>query len=232
METCTGPAGPGRTGRARPGGPGRPGNFKQERFSISKTCFNISGPGRPGPDSFKHNIRFFQFSVLGHFRAGPGPARPRPAGPGPAGAIVPFPCNSPMVFPRWKFCLAVCRVSKAWPEFSRAQQRRGEHGDPTEPGKPVESALAAASVRRFGPGLGGQGRRSKSKKSKFGLRRGNSGRKASALHTFPYSIWVNYSIHGPHPIQYFYAPDGLGTHICESGASGGSDPPYSRRNPL
>ena len=42
--------------------------------------------------------------------------------------------------------------------------------------------------------------------------------------------WVNYSIHGPphppNPKSRNLAPDGPGTHICESGASGGVDPPY------
>ena len=41
--------------------------------------------------------------------------------------------------------------------------------------------------------------------------------------------WVNYSINGPpNPKSRNLAPDGLGTHICESGASGGIDPPYPR----
>ena len=140
METCTGPAGPGRTGRARPGGPGRPGNFKQERFSISKTCFNISGPGRPGPDSFKHNIRFFQFSVLGHFRAGPGPARPRPAGPGPAGAIVPFPCNSPMVFPR-RTSASPAGSAKLGHNSVERNSGAASTAPPSSPGNPLRELL-------------------------------------------------------------------------------------------
>ena len=45
------------------------------------------------------------------------------------------------------------------------------------------------------------------------------------------SIRVNYSIHGP-PTEKHWAPPGPGTHYNGSGASGGTDPPYSRRNPL
>ena len=47
--------------------------------------------------------------------------------------------------------------------------------------------------------------------------------------------WVNYSIHGPptHPTENFLlAPQDPGTHYKIAGASGGTDPPYSRRNPL